>query len=122
MLKPGVTTQQGSDNLNAIAAQLAKQYPATNEQMGVRLVKPGLLGDILGDAAREFLTGVLLLAFLVLAAACVNLAKSGPDTKPENNSLANFRDVTLAKRQKACRNGSLFYFLLSQFSISGWRG
>jgi predicted permease len=73
-LKPGVTAQQGSDNLNAIAAQLAKQYPATNEQMGVRLVKPGLLGDILGDAAREFLTGVLLLAFLVLAAACVNLA------------------------------------------------
>jgi predicted permease len=73
-LKPGVTAQQASDNLNAIAAQLAKQYPATNEQMGVRLVKPGLLGDILGDAAREFLTGVLLLAFLVLAAACVNLA------------------------------------------------
>jgi predicted permease len=73
-LKLGVTPQQATQNLNAIAAQLAKQYPASNDQMGARLVKPGLLGDVLGDAAREFLTGVLLLAVLVLVAACVNLA------------------------------------------------
>ena len=73
-IKPGVTPQQAAENLNAIAIQLAKQYPATNDQMGVRLVKPGLLGDVLGDAARQFLTGVLLLALLVLIAACVNLA------------------------------------------------
>ncbi|MGA8111092.1 MAG: FtsX-like permease family protein, partial [Acidobacteriaceae bacterium] len=31
-------------------------------------------GDVLGDATREFLRGVLVLALLVLAAACVNLA------------------------------------------------
>jgi predicted permease len=74
MLKPGVTPRQATENLNAIAAQLAKQYPATNDQMGARLVKPGLLGDVLGDAAKQFLTGVLLLALLVLTAACVNLA------------------------------------------------
>jgi predicted permease len=74
LLKPGVTPQQATQNLNAIAAQLAKQYPATNDQMGARLVKPGLLGDVLGDSAKEFLTGVLLLAVLVLTAACVNLA------------------------------------------------
>jgi predicted permease len=73
-IKPGVTPQQAAENLNAIAIQLAKQYPATNDQMGVRLVKPGLMGDVLGDAARQFLTGVLLLALLVLIAACVNLA------------------------------------------------
>jgi len=42
--------------------------------MGARLVKPGLLGDVLGDSAREFLVGVLVLALLVLTAACVNLA------------------------------------------------
>jgi predicted permease len=73
-VKPGVTPQQAAENLNAVAAQLAKQYPATDDQMGVRLVKPGLLGDVLGDAAKQFLTGVLLLALLVLIAACVNLA------------------------------------------------
>ncbi len=73
-LKPGVTVQQAFADLNNVAAQLAKQYPDTNDQMGIRLGAPGLFGDILGDAAREFLTGVMLLALLVLVAACVNLA------------------------------------------------
>ena len=35
---------------------------------------PGLFGDQVGDAARRFLSGVLLLSLLVLIAACVNLA------------------------------------------------
>ncbi|MGA7522512.1 MAG: ABC transporter permease [Acidobacteriaceae bacterium] len=74
LLKPGVTDQQALSNLNGIAAQLSKQYPATNDKMSIRLGTPGLFGDILGDAAREFLTGVMLLALLVLIAACVNLA------------------------------------------------
>ncbi len=30
-LKPGVTPQQATDNLNAIASQLAKQYPADDD-------------------------------------------------------------------------------------------
>ena len=41
---------------------------------GARLVKPGLMGDVLGDATRAFLFGILLLSFLVLVAACANLA------------------------------------------------
>ena len=73
-LKPGVTVQQGTSDLNNVAAQLAKQYPQWDDQMGARLVKPGLVGDILGDAMRKFLFGIMLLALLVLAAACVNLA------------------------------------------------
>ena len=74
LLKPGVTEQQALSDLNGVAAQLAKLYPETNDKMGVRLGTPGLFGDILGNAARAFLTGVMLLALLVLAAACVNLA------------------------------------------------
>jgi predicted permease len=73
-LGAGVTAQQAAANLNAIAAQLAKQYPGTDDGMGVRLLKPGLFGDQLGDAAPKFLGGILLLALLTLAAACVNLA------------------------------------------------
>lgn len=73
-MKPGVTERQALADLNRVAGQLAKQYPDTNDQMGARLTRVGLLGDLLGNPAREFLTGVLLLAFLVLAAACVNLA------------------------------------------------
>jgi predicted permease len=74
LLKPGVTGQQATENLNDVAGRLAKQYPATNEGMGARLVNPGLIGDLFGDATRTFLFGVLLLSCLVLLAACANLA------------------------------------------------
>jgi predicted permease len=73
-LKPDVSAQQAAENLNAIAAQLAKQYPQTDDGLGARLVRPGMFGDQLGDVGRNFLAGILLLALLVLAAACVNLA------------------------------------------------
>ena len=74
MTKPGITPQQATDNLNAVASQLSRQYPATDDGMGARLVKPGLLGDMLGGPARPFLAAIMGLALLVLAAACVNLA------------------------------------------------
>ena len=73
-MKPGVTVQQASNDLNTVAAQMAKQYPTEDDQFGIRLVTPGLFGDQVGDAARGFLSGVLVLALLVLIAACVNLA------------------------------------------------
>jgi predicted permease len=72
-LKPGVTPEQATDNLNAIAAELAKEYPATDDGQPLRLIHPGLYGDE-GDAIRGFLWSVTLLALLVLAAACANLA------------------------------------------------
>jgi predicted permease len=73
-VRDGVTVSQATGNLNAIGAQLAKEYPAEDENLGARLVKPGLMGDFLGDPARAFMTGILLLALLVLVAACANLA------------------------------------------------
>jgi predicted permease len=72
-LKPGVTSQQATENLNAIAADLAKDYPQTDDGQPLRLVHPGLYGDE-GDVIRGFLVGVTVLALLVLAAACANLA------------------------------------------------
>lgn len=72
-LKSGVTPQQATDNLNAIASRVAKQYPATEGGLNARLVKPGLMGDVMGDSIRAFLTGIMLLALLVLLAACANL-------------------------------------------------
>lgn len=74
VLKPGVTVGQATQDLNRVAAQMTKQNPQWDDGLTARLVKPGLLGDILGDAAREFMAGILVLALLVLAAACVNLA------------------------------------------------
>ena len=72
-LKPGVSEQQATENLNAIAAQLQKQYPATDDGLQARLVKPGLMGDVLGGPIHAFLFGIMALALLVLLAACANL-------------------------------------------------
>lgn len=72
-LKPGVTPAQATEDLNAIVAELAREYPETDEGLPLRLIHPGLIGDE-GDVIRGFLYGVTLLALLVLAAACANLA------------------------------------------------
>jgi predicted permease len=72
-LRPGVTPQQAAENLNAIAAQLAKEFPKTDTGMPLRLVRPGLGADD-GDVIRGFLYSVTGLTLLVLMAACANLA------------------------------------------------
>ena len=72
-LKAGVTPQQASDDLTSICRQLADQYPTADYGLDARLVKPGLMGDMLGDSTRGFLVGVMALALLVLLAACANL-------------------------------------------------
>ena len=72
-LKPGASLQQAAENLSAIAAQLAKEYPKTDTGVPLRLIHPGLQGDD-GDVIRGFLYSVTGLALLVLVAACANLA------------------------------------------------
>jgi predicted permease len=74
-LKAGVTPQQATADLNAIAAQLAKEYPKTDKAVSVRLIRPGLMGDE-GDGIRRFLYTVNVLALLLLAAVCANLASA----------------------------------------------
>jgi predicted permease len=72
-LKPGVTPQQATENLNAIAAELGKEYPESDDGQPLRLIHPGLEGDQ-GDVIRGFLYSVTALSLLVLVAACANLA------------------------------------------------
>jgi predicted permease len=72
-LKPGVTPEQAAEDLSAIAAQLAKEYPKTDTGVPLRLIRPGLHADT-GDVIRGFIYGVTGLALLVLLAACANLA------------------------------------------------
>lgn len=73
-LRASVTPAQAVEDLDGIARQLAKENPATDSGRGIRLVKPGLMGDVLGGPAKPFLTALMALALLVLIAACVNLA------------------------------------------------
>ena len=72
-LKDGVTLPQVRAELNAIAARVRRQYPTEEEGLGFKLSRPGLVGDTIGGPARAFLAGVLVLAGIVLLAACANL-------------------------------------------------
>lgn len=73
-LKPGVTSREAEDNLNAVAHQMTRENPIADDKLVARLIKPGLLGDVLGGPAKPFLAALMGLSLLVLAAACVNLA------------------------------------------------
>ena len=72
-LKPGVTVGQAEANLGVIAAQLAHEY-TSNEGMRLTLGVPGMKGSAGREPTRAFAGGVMLLAALVLLAACANLA------------------------------------------------
>ncbi len=72
-LKDGVSPQQAEADLDTIGAQLAKEYPRSDEGVKFHLSRPGFLGDMLGGPVRGFMFGVMLLAALVLLAACTNL-------------------------------------------------
>lgn len=72
-LKPGVTPAQAAADLNTIGASLAKAYPADDDGIRFSLARPGLVGDMLGGPARAFMAGLMLLAGLILLAACANL-------------------------------------------------
>jgi predicted permease len=72
-LKDGVTTAQAEGELAVIAAGLKREDPKDEEGMQYKLTRPGLLGDYLGGPARKFLAGVMVLAFILLLAACANL-------------------------------------------------
>ncbi len=73
-LKPGVTAGQAEANLQAIAQELSRMYPQTDSGFRLRLSKLGLMGASLRSPVEAFVWGVILLAALVLLAACANLA------------------------------------------------
>jgi putative ABC transport system permease protein len=70
-LRPGVSLGQAQAELNVIAAGLSAQYPDTNRELGVRLVRA--LNEVTGDVSR----GLLLLGAAIgalLLIGCVNVA------------------------------------------------
>ncbi|HLY41870.1 MAG TPA: ABC transporter permease [Terracidiphilus sp.] len=72
-LKPGVTPQAATADLNTLAAALSKAYPGDDDGFKLSLAHPGLMGDMLGGPAKAFMGGLMLLAGLILLAACANL-------------------------------------------------
>src|ERR1019366_10692964 len=62
-----------AEDLNVVGTWLAKTYPTDDEGVKFTLARPGLIGDMLGGPARAFMAGLMLLAGLILLAACANL-------------------------------------------------
>jgi predicted permease len=72
-LKPGVTPAQADADLNTIGAYLKRTYPKDEGNVTFTLARPSLYGDYLGRPVQAFLVGLMLLAGLILLAACANL-------------------------------------------------
>ena len=72
-LKTAITPAQAIADLNSIGSYLEKSYPRDDSRMNFTLSRPGLFGDFLGRPMRAFVTGLMLLAGLILLAACANL-------------------------------------------------
>jgi predicted permease len=72
-LKAGVTPAQAVADLNSIGSDLEKSYPTEDGQMSFALEHAGLPGGGFNVAIQAFLAGLMLLAGLILLAACANL-------------------------------------------------
>ena len=70
-LKPGVSLQQSQSDLDAIAAQIARQFPDTNEGWTMRQ-RP--LSEVLIGPVRPALLLISAAVGLLLLIACVNVA------------------------------------------------
>jgi len=68
-----VTPAAATSELNTIAASLAKAYPKSDDGLKFSLSRPGLAGNTLAKPTRAFMAGLMLLAGLILLAACANL-------------------------------------------------
>jgi len=72
-LKPGVTPAQAVTDLNSVGAYLEESYPKEDGNISFALGRPGLYGSFLGGPVKAFVAGLMLLAGLILLAACANL-------------------------------------------------
>ena len=72
-LKAGVTLAQANADLNSIRSYLEKTYPKEESRTSLSVGRPALLGDQLSRPFQAFLGGLMLLAGLILLAACANL-------------------------------------------------
>jgi predicted permease len=70
-LKPGVTLTQATADVNAVGAYLEKTYPQDFSHKSTTLSRQGLTA--FGGAVTAFVAGLMLLAGLILLAACANL-------------------------------------------------
>jgi predicted permease len=72
-LKPGLTPTQAVADLNSVGSWLQKTYPRVERPTTFALGRPSLFGDEMARPIQAFVAGLMLLATLILLAACTNL-------------------------------------------------
>lgn len=72
-LKAGVTPEQAAADINSVRRYLEETYPKEHRPATLTLARPSLYGNYLGRPVRAFLGALMLLAALILLAACANL-------------------------------------------------
>jgi predicted permease len=112
-LKPGVTPGAATSDLNTIAASLAKSYPKDDDGLKFALTRPGLVGDTLGRPARAFMAGLMLLAGLILLAACANLGSLFAARAADRSLEIALRMALGSRRQLVLRQLFTEAFLVS---------
>lgn len=73
-MKPGVSTAQAQAAVNALATQLAREYPDYNEGKQIALSAPGLFGNMMRGPLLGFVGLLMAVVGIVLLLACINLA------------------------------------------------
>jgi predicted permease len=112
-LQAGVTPEQAVADLNSIGAYLEKTYPRDHGTTTFVLARPGFYGNYLGRPLRAFLTGLMLLAGLILLAACANLGSLFAARAADRS-----REVALRLALGASRNRILRQLLTEAVLIS----
>ncbi|HEY3841388.1 MAG TPA: ABC transporter permease, partial [Bryobacteraceae bacterium] len=101
-LKPGITAAEAIADLNSIGSWLEKTYPQDEGSAKFRLSRSGV-SDLFGGAIRAFLGGLLLLAALILLAACANLGSLFMERAAERSREIAMRLALGARRSRIVR-------------------
>jgi predicted permease len=73
-MKPGISRSQVTAELDALAKDYEKSFPATDKDNGFHVDRAGELPPIVRQTVILFLMGLLVVALLVLAIAAMNVA------------------------------------------------
>ena len=110
-LRDGVTMEQASTDVNAIAERLAAEYKETNENIGARVV--GFVDAEMGPEPRQLLYTMLGAVFFVLLIACANVANLLLDRAAHRSKEIGIRTALGATRTAVMRQFLTEAFVLS---------
>ena len=102
-VKAGVTPAQAIADLDSVGSYLEKTYPKDDAYMTFSLARPSLAGDMLGPGVKGFMTGMMLLAGLILLAACANLGSLFAARAADRSREVALRLALGASRQRILR-------------------